>query len=105
MAQTTLPPAQAEAGWKKNLPAPSLPEVHASIQVPKGKGFWRILLAYGGPGLLVAVGYMDPGNWATDLAGGPQLGYPLISAILITNLVPLLPQHLAVNLRIATGRH
>src|SRR5437660_3282956 len=104
MAQTTLPPAQAEAGWKKNLPAPSLPEVHASIQVPKGKGFWRILLAYGGPGLLVAVGYMDPGNWATDLAGGTQFGYLLISVILISNLVAIVLQHLALKLGIATGR-
>src|SRR6266704_6097852 len=104
MAQTTLPTAQAEAGWKKNLTAPSLPEVHESIPVPKGKGFWRILLAYGGPGLLVAVGYMDPGNWATDLAGGTQFGYLLISVILISNLVAILLQHLALKLGIVTGR-
>src|SRR6266581_3541401 len=102
MAQTISQTAQA--GWKKNLTAPSLPEVHASIPVPKGKGFWRILLAYGGPGLLVAVGYMDPGNWATDLAGGAQFGYLLISVILISNLVAILLQHLALKLGIATGR-
>src|SRR2546421_3898292 len=102
MAQTISQTAQA--GWKKNLTAPSLPEVHASIPVPKGKGFWRILLAYGGPGLLVAVGYMDPGNWATDLAGGTQFGYLLISVILISNLVAILLQHLALKLGIVTGR-
>src|SRR6266699_3786426 len=102
MAQTISQTAQA--GWKKNLTAPSLPEVHASIPVPKGKGFWRMLLAYGGPGLLVAVGYMDPGNWATDLAGGTQFGYLLISVILISNLVAILLQHLALKLGIATGR-
>src|SRR5947199_6557335 len=102
MAQTISPTAQA--GWKKNLTAPSLPEVHASIHVPKGKGFWRMLLAYGGPGLLVAVGYMDPGNWATDLAGGAQFGYLLISVILISNLVAILLQYLALKLGIVTGR-
>src|SRR2546421_6347203 len=102
MAQTISQTAQA--GWKKNLTAPSLPEVHASIPVPKGKGFWRMLLAYGGPGLLVAVGYMDPGNWATDLAGGTQFGYLLISVILISNLVAILLQHLALKLGIVTGR-
>src|SRR5216117_307122 len=102
MAQTISQTAQA--GWKKNLTAPSLPEVHASIPVPKGKGFWRMLLAYGGPGLLVAVGYMDPGNWATDLAGWAQFGYLLISVILISNLVAILLQHLALKLGIVTGR-
>src|SRR5438552_8525107 len=102
MAQTISQTAQA--GWKKNLTAPSIPEVHASIQVPKGKEFWRILLAYAGPGLLVAVGYMDPGNWATDLAGGTQFGYLLISVILISNLVAIVLQHLALKLGIATGR-
>src|SRR5436853_876922 len=102
MAQTISQTAQA--GWKKNLTAPSLPEVHASIHVPKGKGFWRLLLAYGGPGLMVAVGYMDPGNWATDLAGGARFGYLLISVILISNLVAILLQHLALKLGSVTGR-
>src|SRR2546428_5858875 len=102
MAQTTSPTAQA--GWKKKLTIPSLPEVHASIHVPKGKGFWRLLLAYAGPGLMVAVGYMDPGNWATDLAGGAQFGYLLISVILISNLMAILLQHLALKLGVATGR-
>src|SRR5216117_2553197 len=102
MAQTISQTAQA--GWKKNLTAPSLPEVHASIPVPKGKGFWRMLLAYGGPGLLVAVGYMDPGNWATDLAGGARLGYLLLSVILISNIMAIVLQHLSLKLGIVTGR-
>src|SRR6266700_5641085 len=102
MAQTISPTAQA--GWKKNLTTPSLPEVHASIHVPKGKGFWRMLLAYGGPGLLVAVGYMDPGNWATDLAGGAQFGYLLLSVILISNMMAILLQYLSLKLGIVTGR-
>src|SRR5216110_558307 len=102
MAQTISQTAQA--GWKKNLTAPSLPEVHASIPVPKGKGFWRKMLAFAGPGLMVSVGYMDPGNWATDLAGGAQFGYLLLSVILISNLTAILLQHLSLKLGIVTGR-
>src|SRR2546429_4800065 len=102
MAQTISPTTQA--GWKKNLTRPSLPEVHASIHVPKGKGFWRTLLAYGGPGLLVAVGYMDPGNWATDLAGGAQFGYLLFSFIFISNLLVIFILYFALILVFVTGR-
>ena len=82
----------------------SLPEVHASIPVPQGGKRWRKLLAFAGPGLMVAVGYMDPGNWATDLAGGAQFGYLLLSVILIANFMAMLLQHLALKLGIATGR-
>ncbi len=82
----------------------SLPESHGSIAVPAGSGFWRKLLAFSGPGFMVAVGYMDPGNWATDLAGGAQFGYTLLSVILISNLMAILLQHLCVKLGIATGR-
>ena len=82
---------------------PSLPEVHRSIAIPKG-GFWRKLLAYGGPGYLVSVGYMDPGNWATDLAGGSKFGYSLLSVILLSNLMAILLQALCVRLGVATGR-
>jgi len=60
--------------------APSLPEVHRSIVVPNVKGFWRMMLAFAGPGYLVSVGYMDPGNWATDIAGGSRFGYTLLRA-------------------------
>ena len=93
----------AEA-WKRKVAEVSLPEVHRSIFVPGKAGFWRKLLAFAGPGFLVAVGYMDPGNWATDLSGGAQFGYTLLSVILISNLMAILLQHLCVKLGVATGR-
>ncbi|WP_373512825.1 Nramp family divalent metal transporter [Persicitalea sp.] len=83
---------------------PSLPEVHASINVPEGKGWWKKMAAFIGPGLMVAVGYMDPGNWATDIEGGSRFGYTLLSVILISNLFAMLLQHLSLKLGIATGR-
>lgn len=83
---------------------PSLPEVHRTIEIPSGKGFWRKMLAYAGPGYLVSVGYMDPGNWATDLAGGSQFGYLLLSVVLLSNLMAILLQALCVKLGVATGR-
>ena len=83
---------------------PSLPEVNRSIPVPKQFSFWRKLLAFSGPGYLVAVGYMDPGNWATDLAGGSRFGYTLLSVILISNLMAILLQSLCARLGIVTGR-
>jgi manganese transport protein len=82
----------------------SLPEVHRSVLVPVTASFWRKLLAFSGPGFLVAVGYMDPGNWATDLQGGAQFGYTLLSVILISNFMAVLLQHLSAKLGIATGR-
>ncbi len=82
----------------------SLSEVHASISVPEGVGFWKKLLAFTGPGLMVAVGYIDPGNWATDIEGGSRFGYALLSVILISNLFAMLLQHLALKLGIASGR-
>jgi manganese transport protein len=83
---------------------PSLPEVHRTIAIPDRGGFWRKLAAYAGPGYLVSVGYMDPGNWATDLAGGAQFGYMLLSVILCSNLMAILLQSLCVRLGVATGR-
>src|SRR3990167_1103000 len=83
----------------------SLSEVHSSVNVPPPSGsFIRKLLAFSGPGYLVAVGYMDPGNWATDLAGGAKFGYSLLFVILISNIVAILLQHLALKLGIATGK-
>jgi manganese transport protein len=82
----------------------SLPEIHGSIHIPPGAGFWRKLFAFAGPGYLVAVGYMDPGNWATDLAGGARFGYTLLSVIMISNLMAILLQALAARLGIASGR-
>jgi manganese transport protein len=107
MVDHTLPtPAtrHPDEGWRLTRAIPSLPEVHASIAVPMNAGFWRTLLAYAGPGLMVAVGYMDPGNWATDLAGGAQFGYLLLSVVLISNLMAILLQHLSLKLGIVTGR-
>jgi manganese transport protein len=82
----------------------SLPEVHGSVEVPHSAGFWRKVFAFAGPGYLVAVGYMDPGNWATDLAGGARFGYTLLSVIMISNLMAILLQALAARLGIASGR-
>src|SRR6266540_2490176 len=94
----------AEPGWRLARSIPSLPEVFASVHVPNTPSFWRKLLAFAGPGLMVAVGYMDPGNWATDLAGGAQFGYLLLSVVLISNFMAILLQHLSLKLGIATGR-
>ena len=82
---------------------PTLPEVHRTLHVPVQKGFWKKLLAFAGPGYLVAVGYMDPGNWATDLAGGSKYNYALLSVILISSLMAMFLQYLALKLGIATG--
>jgi manganese transport protein len=72
-------------GWRLPRDSPSLPEVHGTIAVPASAGFFRKMLAFAGPGYLVAVGYMDPGNWATDLAGGARFGYTLLSVVMISN--------------------
>jgi manganese transport protein len=97
-------PSERETAWRQGLNTPSLPEVFSSIRVPQGAPFWRKALAFAGPGMLVAVGYMDPGNWATDLAGGAQFGYLLLSVVLVSNLMAILLQHLALKLGIVTGR-
>jgi manganese transport protein len=96
-------PPDSTGGWRAVRESVSLPEVHASIPIPAGS-FWRKLMAFAGPGYLVAVGYMDPGNWATDLAGGAQYGYALLSVIMISNVMAILLQALAARLGIASGR-
>ncbi|MBD2568687.1 Nramp family divalent metal transporter [Anabaena lutea] len=83
---------------------PSLPEVHRSIKIPNTQSFWRKMLAYAGPGYLVSVGYIDPGNWATDIAGGSKFGYTLLTVILLSNLMAILLQSLCVRLGVATGQ-
>ena len=93
-----------DKGWRLPSGTPSLSEVHRTVSVPKGLSFWRKMLAFSGPGYLVAVGYMDPGNWATDLAGGSAFGYKLLSVILISNLMAILLQSLCAKLGIVTGR-
>src|SRR5260221_10387759 len=96
------------AGWRADAAADvqrSLPEVNATVPVPVFGGHWaRRLLAFLGPGYLVSVGYMDPGNWATDLAGGSKFGYTLLSVILLSNLMAILLQALCARLGIVTGR-
>ncbi|GAB4314214.1 MAG: Nramp family divalent metal transporter [Candidatus Sumerlaeia bacterium] len=91
-------------GWRRRRLTVSLPEAYATVPVHPGASFWRKTLAFAGPGLMVAVGYMDPGNWATDLAGGARFGYTLLSVILISNLMAIWLQHLSLKLGIATGR-
>ncbi len=82
----------------------SLSEVHRSIAVPKNASFWRKMLAFSGPGYLVAVGYMDPGNWATDLAGGSRFGFALLFVILLSSIFAMILQHLTVKLGVVTGQ-
>ncbi|SAK53682.1 manganese transport protein MntH [Caballeronia temeraria] len=83
---------------------PSLPEVYASVHVPESGRWFRRFLAFAGPGYMISVGYMDPGNWATDIAGGSRFGYTLLTVILLSNLMAILLQALAVRLGVATGR-
>jgi manganese transport protein len=97
-------PSTPNRGWRLPSGSVSLPEVHGSIAVPVGAGFWKKMMAFAGPGYLVAVGYMDPGNWATDLAGGARYGYTLLSVIMISNLMAILLQALSARLGIASGR-
>src|SRR6266571_1499208 len=97
-------PSVPARGWRLPANSRSLPEVHGSVAVPIGAGFWRKMFAFAGPGYLVAVGYMDPGNWATDLAGGARYGYTLLSVIMISNFMAILLQALAARLGIASGR-
>ncbi|WP_219837926.1 Nramp family divalent metal transporter [Paenibacillus sp. R14(2021)] len=97
-------PLVKESGWRHPRNQNSLPEVYRSMKIPKGGSWFRKFLAFAGPGYLVAVGYMDPGNWATDLAGGSQFGYTLLSVILLSNLMAILLQALAGKLGIVTGR-
>src|SRR5215468_8705751 len=93
-------------GWRTDSSKlKSLAEVNATVAVPAAGGlWWRRLLAFAGPGYLVSVGYMDPGNWATDLAGGSKFGYTLLSVILLSNLMAILLQALAARLGIVTDR-
>lgn len=90
--------------WRSERSSNSLSEVFSSVEVPQNASFWKKLFAFLGPGLMISVGYMDPGNWATDIAGGAQFGYTLLSVILISNLFAVLLQHLALKLGIVAER-
>jgi len=96
MALETIPQA-AQA-------APSLPEVHSSVRLSRSPQFWRRLAGFLGPGFLISVGYMDPGNWATDIAGGSRFGYTLLFVIMASNLMAILLQSLSLKLGVATER-
>jgi manganese transport protein len=104
----TVAPVVSEKGWRFQRTGPTLPEVYRSVKIPKvGRNWWglfRKLLAFSGPGYLIAVGYMDPGNWATDIAGGSQFNYTLLSVVVISSLMAIFLQHLALKLGVATGR-
>jgi manganese transport protein len=86
------------------LPEPSLAEVHSSVRVSRSPIYWRRLIGFLGPGFLISVGYMDPGNWATDIAGGSRFGYTLLSVIMASNLMAILLQSLSLKLGVATER-
>ena len=86
------------------LQEPSLPEVHSSVGISRSPLYWRRLLGFLGPGFLISVGYMDPGNWATDIAGGSRFGYTLLFVIMLSNLMAVLLQSLALKLGVATER-
>jgi manganese transport protein len=92
-----------KAAWRNSRDLPSLPEVNRSIAVRPGS-VWRRAAAFLGPGYLVAVGYMDPGNWATSIAGGSKYGYALLSVALISNIMAIILQSLCARLAVATGR-
>jgi manganese transport protein len=86
------------------LAEPSLPEVHSSVRISRSPLYWRRLLGFLGPGFLISVGYMDPGNWATDIAGGSRFGYTLLFVIMLSNLMAILLQSLSLKLGVATER-
>src|SRR5438128_741616 len=104
MAEFIDPIVDSSALPRPRLGAPSLPESHRTIAIPSTASWLRKVFAFAGPGYLVAVGYMDPGNWATDLQGGSQYGYTLLSVILLSNLMAIVLQSLCARLGIVTGR-
>src|SRR5579864_36772 len=98
---STIPTTRS---WRLAATSPSLPEIYRSLPVPAGAGIARKLLAFAGPGFLVAVGYMDPGNWATDIAAGSRYNYRLLFVVMLSNLMAILLQNLAIKLGVVTGR-
>src|SRR3954467_5757247 len=104
MAVQSMDSPVRESGWNRPRGTPSLSEVFGSIRTRPSGSYFRKLLAFLGPGYLVAVGYMDPGNWATSLAGGSKFGYPLLTIALLSNLMAILLQALCARLGIASGR-
>src|SRR5438552_6497244 len=109
LASDSLPaaapgPALDGPGWLGERGEPSLADMFATVRTAKGGSFGRKLLAFLGPGYLVAVGYMDPGNWATSLAGGSKFGYALLTVALLSNLMAIVLQSLCTRLGVGAGR-
>jgi manganese transport protein len=106
MSTTTLTPLPLipELAPKPGFGEPSLPEVYSSVRISRSPQFWRRLMGFFGPGFLISVGYMDPGNWATDIAGGSRFGYTLLFVIMASNLMAILLQSLSLKLGVATER-
>lgn len=96
--------AAPDRGWRRGNGEPSLADVFATIRVPRSAGVFRKAMAFVGPGFLVAVGYMDPGNWATSIAGGAQFGYALLFVALLSNIMAIILQSLSARLAIGSGR-
>src|SRR6516225_5094193 len=89
LASQPVPAAQEGSAWRRALTLPSLPEAHRSIPIAPNLSWFRKVLAFAGPGYLIAVGYMDPGNWATDIGGGSKFGYTLLSVVLLSSLLAM----------------
>src|SRR5215211_2761986 len=104
MRVTEFAPGSTLTSWRRERGDPSLSDVHRSIAVAPHSTPWRKLTAFLGPGYLVAVGYMDPGNWATSLAGGAKFGYALLFIALLSNIMAIILQHLCARMAVATGR-
>jgi len=102
MAIGTINPEKQ--GWRSEPAMHSLPEIYSTLAIPRDSGFLRKLIAFAGPGFLIAVGYMDPGNWATDLAAGSKYNYTLLSVIMASNFMAILLQALAIKLGVVSGR-
>jgi manganese transport protein len=106
LASQPAPAGQVAPGsaWRRAVTLPSLPEAHRTIPVTANLSWFRKILVFAGPGYLIAVGYMDPGNWATDLGGGSKFGYALLSVVFLSSLMAMFLQALSAKLGIATGR-
>ncbi len=104
LKETSTPSHKAAEGWKQSGGLPTLPEAYRTIPVFRGTSTLRKILAFAGPGYLVSVGYMDPGNWATDIGGGSRFGYSLLSVVLLSNFMAIFLQGLCAKLGIVTGR-
>src|SRR4029077_5397944 len=101
----TAPPASGMLrGMQTDTPStPSLSEVHSSVDIPRQLTFWRRFFAFSGPAYLISVGYMDPGNWATDIAAGSKFGYRLLWVLVMSNVMAILLQSFSARIGIVTG--